>query len=77
MALGIEADLSAGYLAVDVVSDYEKLCSLDVLGLADTPAGDQLEVHKEFCEQLTRNPEKGWYETGLPPNCPNCAEWES
>ena len=65
MAPGIEADLSAGFLAVDAVSDYEKLCTLDVLGLADSPAGDQLEVYKEFHEHLTRNPEKGWYETGL------------
>ena len=65
MAPGIEADLSAGFLAMDAVSDYEKLCTLDVLGLADSPAGDQLEVYKEFLEQLTQNPEKGWYETGL------------
>ena len=27
---------------------------------------DQLEVYKEFCAQLTRNPEQGWYETGIP-----------
>ena len=48
MAPGIEADASAGFLAVDAVSDYEKLCALDVLGLADSPADDQLEVYKEF-----------------------------
>ena len=48
MALGIEADLSAAFLAVDAGSDYEKLCTLDELGLADSPAGDQLEVYKEF-----------------------------
>ncbi len=52
MTLGIEADVSAGFLAVDTVSDYKKLCALDVLGLADSPAGDQLEVYKEFREQL-------------------------
>ena len=66
MAPGTEADLSAGFLAVDAVSDYEKLCTPDVLGLADSPAGDQLEVYKEFREQLTRNPARGRYETGLP-----------
>ena len=66
MAPGIEADVSAAFLAVDAVCDYEKLCALDVLGLADAPAGDQLEVYKEFREQLTRNPEEGWYETALP-----------
>ena len=60
------ADVSAAFLALDAVCDYEKLCALDVLGLADAPAGDQLEVYKEFREQLTRNPEEGWYETALP-----------
>ena len=66
MAPGVETDVSAGFLAVDAIQDYEKLCSLDVLGLADTPAGDQQEVYKEFREQLSRNPEEGWYETWLP-----------
>ena len=66
MAPGVEADLSAGFLAVDAIQDYELLCSLDVLGLADSPAGDQQEVYKEFREQLSRNAEEGWYETGLP-----------
>lgn len=66
MAPGIEADLRAGFLAVDDGSHYEKLFALDVLRLADSTAGDQLEVYKEFRQQLNRNPEKGWYETGLP-----------
>jgi hypothetical protein len=38
---------------------------MDVLGLADTPVGDQGEVYEEFKEQLYRSPE-GWYESGLP-----------
>ena len=59
MAPGVEADLSAGFLALDVIQDYELLCSLDVLGLADSPAGDQQEVYKEFREQLSRNAEEG------------------
>ena len=52
-------------------SDFERLCSLDVLGLTDTPAGDQFDVYDEFKEQLTRSPE-GWYELSLPwkGNCP-------
>ena len=66
MAPGVEADLSAGFLAVDAIQDYEMLCSLDVLGLADSPAGDQQEVYREFREQLSRNTKEGWYETGLP-----------
>ena len=46
-------------------SDYEELCRLDVLGLRDSAENDQHVVHKEFKEQLMRDPE-GWYETGLP-----------
>ena len=45
--------------------DYEDLCRLDVLGLADTAEHDQSMVYNEFKEQLTRSP-SGWYETGLP-----------
>jgi len=54
MAPGMDADVSAGFLAVDAVSDYEKLCALDVLGLADSPAGDQLKVNKELRRILKR-----------------------
>ena len=46
-------------------TDYEELCQLDVLGLADSPTGDQGVVYEEFKEQLRRS-EEGWYETGLP-----------
>ena len=45
--------------------DYEELCRLDVLGLADTSQHDQGEVYKEFQEQLLRSDE-GWYEVALP-----------
>ena len=45
--------------------DYEELCRLDVLGLADTPQHDQGQVYSEFREQLSRN-EAGWYEASLP-----------
>ena len=45
-------------------ADYEKLCRLDILGIEDSPTGDQGEVYKEFQEQLQRNSEK-WYETTL------------
>ena len=40
--------------------DYEKLCHLDVMGLADTPEDDQVKCI-ENPEQLTRY-EAGWYE---------------
>ena len=45
--------------------EYEELCRLDVLGLADSPPYDQQAVYSEFKEQLVRS-EQGWYETGLP-----------
>ena len=51
------------YLTRSSSTDYEELCSLDVLGLEDKPAGDQQAVYREFQEQLVRHPE-GWYETG-------------
>ena len=52
------------FLTQAAAADYEQLCKLDVLGLRDTPSGDQTDVYEEFKEQLTRSPE-GWYETGL------------
>ena len=42
--------------------DYERLCSLDVLGLESR--SEQNPVHQEFKDQLERSPE-GWYQTGL------------
>ena len=42
--------------------DYERLCSLDVLGLESR--SEQNLVHQEFKDQLKRSPE-GWYQTGL------------
>ena len=46
------------------VSDYDKLCRPDILGLADTPEGDQEVVHQEFRE-LVRH-EEGFYEAAFP-----------
>ena len=66
--------ISPGKESIDVTNmllcqtshvDYEELCRLDVLRLADTPTNDQGDVYAEFKEQLTRD-EEGWYETGLP-----------
>jgi len=47
------------------IVDYKTLSKLDILGLADTPTGDQSVVNEEFKEQLLRR-EEGWYKTGLP-----------
>ena len=64
MSPGADQDISPGYLAVSSTTNYDNLCALDVLGLADT-TGDQGDVLGEFKEQLTRS-EEGWYETALP-----------
>ena len=42
--------MDAGFLAVNSISNHERLCALDVHGLADTLARDQQKVHKEFRE---------------------------
>ena len=65
MSRGDEVDLSKVFQTQTSVADYEGLCRLDVLGLEDSPTGDQNIVYEEFREQLKRSPD-GWYETGLP-----------
>ncbi len=65
MSPGREDVTSPLLLTRSVATDYEQLCSLDVLGLADKPENDQETVYQEFKEQLQRN-EAGWYESKLP-----------
>ena len=65
MLSGAEVDSQNMFLTQTSIGDYEELCRMDVLGLQDTPIGDQDVVHQEFLEQLKRSPE-GWYETALP-----------
>ena len=65
MSPGQELDRNRMMLTQTSQTDYEELCRLDVLGLADSSEHDQLAVYREFKEQLVRN-EEGWYETGLP-----------
>ena len=62
---GKEVDLSPMFLTQTSTVDYDNLCRLDVLGLADCATGDQDEVYSEFKEQLRRD-EEAWYETSLP-----------
>ena len=38
---GIKTDMDAGFLAVNSISNYEKIKALNVQGLADTSARDQ------------------------------------
>ncbi|XP_070550016.1 uncharacterized protein [Ptychodera flava] len=45
--------------------EFEKLCSLDVLGIKDIDIKESAAIHEEFKKQLTRA-ESGYYETKLP-----------
>ena len=45
--------------------EFERLCSLDVLGLADTGTKENNGIHEDFLQQLTKTP-SGYYETKLP-----------
>ncbi|XP_028413530.1 uncharacterized protein LOC114536366 [Dendronephthya gigantea] len=64
MSPGNDGKETLGCLAVNSISDYDNLCALDVLGLADNVGADS-DVFDEFKEQLTRS-EEGWYKTSLP-----------
>ena len=46
-------------------SEYERLYSLDVLGVEDRGENDQLDVFKEFKENVTRQ-EDGRYNVNVP-----------
>ena len=54
---GKEPGLSNVYLTKSSAADYDQLCSLDVLGLKDSPESDQGSVYDEFIEQLDRSEE--------------------
>ena len=55
------------FLTQTSVTDYDELCCLDVLGLEDSPTGDQETVYAELKrEQQLKHSDEGWYETGLP-----------
>ena len=45
--------------------DFEKLCSLDVLGLKDTRSTKNKSIHEDFLQQLNIT-QGGFYETRLP-----------
>ena len=51
MSPGREVDTAPLLLTSSTSVDFDQLCSLDVLGLADSSVGDQLEVYQEFKEQ--------------------------
>ena len=45
--------------------EFEKLCSLDVLGLKDTGTTEDKNIHEDFLQQLNKT-QGGFYETRLP-----------
>ena len=54
-----------GCLYTREASDYERLYSLDVLGVEDRGESSQLDVHTEFNENISRNAD-GRYEVNVP-----------
>ena len=63
MSPGQEFDHNCMMLTQTSQTDYEELCRLGILGLADASENDQQAVYSKFKEQLVQNKE-GWYETG-------------
>ena len=62
MSPGHEADFTNMFFAKSTVADYERLCSLDILGLEENEVRDS--VYQDFRAQLKRT-EDGRYQTGL------------
>lgn len=60
---GVDSYDVTGFLAVNYSADYERLCSLDVLGLADSRSRDQEIVHHKFLGQITCDSQARWFET--------------
>ena len=52
-----EADFDNMFLVQTPSSDYEQLYGMNIIGLEDSPNGDQNVVYAEFLEQLMRSPE--------------------
>ncbi len=65
MSPGADFDKTTVLLTQTSQSDYENLCRLDVLGIADSGESDHEIVYQDFKEQLQRSPD-GWYEANLP-----------
>lgn len=64
MSPGVEYDKGTVLSTQTSRADFENLCRLGILGLADTPE-NQDTVYQDFKEQLGRD-SAGWYETSPP-----------
>ena len=58
------SEVEKGFLVRSSQSEFEKLCSFEVLGLTDQSDTDS-EFHEDFTERI-RKTEGGYYETRLP-----------
>ena len=61
---GKDRDVTSMMLTRNSMCDHDQLCRLDVLGIEDSPTGDQMYVYQEFQDQLKRKAD-GSYETSL------------
>ena len=61
---GRESNVVTALYTQTSVSDYEKLCSTDILGLEESHYNHDEFVFQKLKKQLNRSKE-GWYETGL------------
>ncbi len=57
MSPGADFDKTTVLLTQTSQSDYENLCRLDVLGIADSGESDHKMVYQDFKEQLRRSPD--------------------
>ena len=65
MSPGIDFDRGTVFLTQTSQADFDSLCRLDVLGLADTTENDQIVVYEDFKEQFVRSL-SGYYEVNMP-----------
>ena len=63
-SLGREIVLVSSLYTRTFVSDFDRLCDIDVLGVEENHLSHDENVYKKFKQQLERN-QGDWYETGL------------
>ena len=61
---GKDRDVTSMMLTRNSLCDHDQLCRLDVLGIEDSPTGDQIYVYQEVQDQLKCKAD-GSYETSL------------
>ena len=64
MPPGRESDLVSSLYTRATLSDIERLCNIDVLGVEENHLSHDDNVYTKFKQQLNRN-EGGWNKTGI------------